>query len=161
MVKSPRLALERLQCNHSATLFVRSAWGKSGRLEVWRAPGEKGAASRRAQWRGGCWVVGVLLRGKGTAAFRRGVVGWAGPHSQQRGACRGVCGRVPGGGVVVRGNGRVAHVTASAALRGCCGAGVVMWLRGIALIQFVAQTIDDQAIVLSQLAQAESDAYFN
>ena len=56
VVKSPRLALERLQCNHSATLLVRSTWGKSGRLEVWRAPGEKGAASRRAQWRGGCCV---------------------------------------------------------------------------------------------------------
>ena len=49
VVKSPRLALERLQCNHSATLFARRARGKSGRLEVWRAPGEKGAVSRRAQ----------------------------------------------------------------------------------------------------------------
>ena len=43
-VKSPRLALERLQCNNSATLFAQRARGKSGRLEVWRAPGEKGAS---------------------------------------------------------------------------------------------------------------------
>jgi hypothetical protein len=121
VAKSPRLALERLQCNHSATLFARRARGKSGRLEVWRVPGEKGAASRRAQWRGGCCVGWVVLWGSDAAAFRRGVAGWAGSHSQQRGAGRGVCGRVRGGGVVVRGNGSVAHVTGSAALRGVVG----------------------------------------
>jgi hypothetical protein len=53
VVTSPRLALERLQCNNSATLFAQRARGKSGRLEVWRAPGEKGAPSRRSRWRGG------------------------------------------------------------------------------------------------------------
>ncbi len=52
LVKSPRLALERLQCTNSATLFARRAGGKSGRLEVWRAPGEKGAAARRSHWWG-------------------------------------------------------------------------------------------------------------
>jgi len=60
-VKSPRLALERLQCNNSATLFAQRARGKSGRLEVWRAPGEKGASLRRAQWMGGCCVTGGVF----------------------------------------------------------------------------------------------------
>jgi len=60
VAKSHRLALERLQCNNSATLFGQWARGKSGRLEVWRAPGEKGASARRSQWRGGCCVVMAL-----------------------------------------------------------------------------------------------------
>jgi hypothetical protein len=42
-------------------------------------------------------VVGVLLRGKGTAAIRRGVVGWAGPQSRSA-ALRGVEGWVLGCG---------------------------------------------------------------
>ena len=63
MVKSPRLALERLQCNNSATLFAQRARGKSGRLEVWRAPGEKGASARNVGcgvgvvWGAWCWGV--------------------------------------------------------------------------------------------------------
>jgi hypothetical protein len=58
VVKSPRLALERLQRANSATFFAQSARGKSGRLEVWRAPGEKGAVSRRSRGLGGCCVEG-------------------------------------------------------------------------------------------------------
>jgi hypothetical protein len=65
VAKIPRLALERLQCTNSATLFAQGARGKSGRLVVWRAPGEKGRQRDGLNGRAGavlCVVGFALLR---------------------------------------------------------------------------------------------------
>ena len=83
--KSPRLALERLQCNNSSTSLARSASGKEWEAK-WSGdvPGEKGAAARRTQGLGGCCVGAVWWWGK--ARRRRAVVrGGRGPYSDSGG----------------------------------------------------------------------------
>ena len=128
VVKSPRLALERLQSNNGATLLAQRARGKSGRPEVWRPPGEKGAASRRAHGWAGVglweWCCGVKARRRFVAVSWGGlvpilssaalVVGCAGAYGVAEWWCgatvawrsygeRGAAGRLWGGCCVVAG----------------------------------------------------------
>ena len=89
VVKSPRLALERLQCNNSATFMARSARGKEWEASGLESAGREGGvvatvsmAGRVLCW-GCCGVVGNVATthrrgraGVGGFSLRRGARSW-------------------------------------------------------------------------------------